>query len=140
MTPIPYLFFKDGCREAMEFYARTFGSAPPEVMSFGDLPPDEREKMPGVPGDAVMHASIKVGDGMIFASDDPSGGAKAMEGCNVHMSMPTLEKAREVFDALCEGGEVRMPLEPTFWSPGFGALTDRWGIRWMIDVEAPAPT
>ena len=138
MTPIPYLFFRTGCRDAMEFYARTFGAEPPEVMTFADMPEEAREGMPGVPDGAVMHASIKVGNGMIYASDDPTDGVAEMAGCNVHLSMPSMERAREVFGALAEGGEVRMPLEPTFWSPGFGALTDRWGIRWMIDVEAPA--
>jgi len=31
-----------------------------------------------------------------------------------------------------------MPLSPTFWSPAFGQLTDRWGTRWMVDTETPA--
>ena len=39
-----------------------------------------------------------------------------------------------VFDALAEGGEIQMPFEATFWSPGFGMLADRWGTPWMVNV------
>lgn len=39
---------------------------------------------------------------------------------------------------LADGGEVTMPFGATFWSPGFGACTDRFGVPWMVDTE-PAP-
>jgi PhnB protein len=29
-----------------------------------------------------------------------------------------------------------MPLQQTFWAAGFGAVTDRFGIRWLINCEA----
>ena len=28
-----------------------------------------------------------------------------------------------------------MPLVPMFWTPLFGTLTDRFGIRWMVMAE-----
>ena len=138
MTPIPYIFFKDSCAEALAHYASVLGAEPPQIMRFSDMPPDAREGM-DAPADSVMHAALKVGDGFIYASDDPSGETPAMAGCNVHLSFPDFEAGKAAFEALAEGGEVRMPFEPVFWSPGFGALTDRFGIRWMIDVDAPAP-
>ncbi len=31
-----------------------------------------------------------------------------------------------------------MPLDTTFWSPRFGMLTDKFGIKWMLNlIEAP---
>ena len=93
--------------------------------------------MPRVDPNLVMHAALKVGDGWIFASDDPSGETPAMAGTSVALSFPTLDKARSVFDALAKGGEVRMAFEPTFWSPGFGTLTDRYGTRWMVMADGP---
>ena len=65
----------------MEFYGTVFGTKP-EIMSFGDLPPGEGADLPPIPPDAVMHATLPIGDGMIFASDDPSGTSEAMAGCN----------------------------------------------------------
>ncbi len=47
-------------------------------------------------------------------------------------------EARRVFEALADGGEVRMPLAETFWSPMFGMCVDRFGTPWMVNAEAPA--
>ena len=135
MQPVPYLFFQNTCAEAMRFYAETFGTGKPEIMSFDSMPEDEKAKMPGVPASAVMHAALKVGDGWIYASDDPSGETPAMAGTSIALSFPTVEEAKRVFDALAGGGEVRMSFEPTFWSPGFGTLTDRYGTRWMVMAD-----
>ena len=43
--------------------------------------------------------------------------------------------ARAVFEALAEGGSVKMPLQRTFWSPAFGVIVDRFGIPWEINAE-----
>ena len=36
----PYINFAGNCREAVGLYARVFGSPEPEIMSFGEAPPD----------------------------------------------------------------------------------------------------
>jgi uncharacterized glyoxalase superfamily protein PhnB len=41
------------------------------------------------------------------------------------------------FTALADGGQVRMPLAKTFWSPRFGMVADRFGVSWMVYVAAP---
>ena len=137
MQPVPYLFFQGTCAEAMRFYASTFGSGEPEIMPFSAAPKEVLETMPGVSPNTVMHAALKVGDGWIYASDDPSGETGSMAGTSIALSFPTVEEARRVFDTLAEGGEVRMAFEPTFWSPGFGTLTDRFGTRWMVMADGP---
>lgn len=137
MQPIPYLFFTDTCAEAMRFYAKVFGAPEPEIMPFSAMPEEDRARMNGIPADAVMHAAVRVGDGWIYASDDPSGATPPMAGASVNISLPTAEEARRVFDLLADGGQVRMPLESTFWTPAFGALTDRFGTRWMVMADAP---
>ncbi|MBM9594798.1 VOC family protein [Roseitranquillus sediminis] len=137
MQPIPYLFFRGDCAEAMRFYARTFGAGEPEIMPFSAMPEEERARMPGVAPDAVMHAALKVGDGWLYASDDPSGETRPMDGSSIALSFPSESEARRAFNALADGGDVRMPFEPTFWSPGFGTLTDRHGTRWMIMADGP---
>lgn len=43
-------------------------------------------------------------------------------------------EGRHLFDALAQGGQVVMPFEATFWSPGFGMARDRFGTPWMINV------
>jgi PhnB protein len=129
MTPTPYLFFKGTCEEAIRAYATVFGSPEPQIMYARDTPEGETSGIPN----AVMHAAIKVGDGWLYASDYSK--AEPMAGSSIAVTFPTLDRSREVFDALAPGGQIEMPLEKTFWSPGFGALTDRFGTRWMVDTE-----
>jgi PhnB protein len=138
MQPIAYLFFKDQCRDAMTAYGETFGTTP-EIMSFGDMPEDVRAEMPGVAADLVMHCALPIGDGWLYGSDDPSGQTAPMDGCNISVSLPDDAETRRVFEALAKGGDVRQPLEPSFWTSLFGAFTDRFGIRWMVMTDSPAP-
>lgn len=135
MTPIPYLFFKGTCEQAMRAYAAVFRSPEPEIMRAGDAPPSESmgDGMEGDPS-AVMHSSIKLGDGWLYASDYSK--ADRMAGAAINVTMPDVAEGRRVFEALAEGGEVEMPFGPTFWDPGFGTLTDRWGTKWMVSTEA----
>ncbi len=132
MTPIPYLFFKGTCEEAVRAYAKVFRSPEPEIMFAKDAPEGETSDLPN----AVMHAALKMGDGWLYASDFSR--AVRMAGASINVTMPDVAEGRRVFEALSQGGEVEMPFGPTFWDPGFGALTDRWGTRWMISTEAGA--
>ena len=136
MKVMPYLFFNGQAREAALTYAHILNLPEPEIMSMRDGPPM------GVPEDRldwVMHCALPLGEGTLMLSDDASGDTPAMAGSNVMLSLPTEAEGRRVFDALAEGGEVRVPWAPIFWAAGFGALTDRFGIRWMVDCdEAPA--
>ena len=52
----------------------------------------------------------------------------------ISLTLPDEAAARRAFEALAEGGEVRMPLGKTFWSPCFGMLEDRFGLGWMVTI------
>jgi len=62
-----------------------------------------------------------------------------MRSCGLSLNYEDLDKARVVFEALGEGGKVTMPFDKTFWAAGFGMLTDRFGVAWMVNCETPAP-
>ena len=137
MTPTPYLFFNGTCREALTAYAEIFGGEIESLMTFADLPPGEME-IPDVRKDWVMHGALKFDGGLLMASDDIEANSGPMKGSSVHMDFPTFEAGKAAFDALAEGGEVRMPYQKTFWTPGFGTLTDRFGTQWMISTAGEA--
>lgn len=128
----PYIFFSGDCAEAFALYSSVFG-VQAEVMRHGDLPPGV-EPMEGARPEHVMHASIQIGDSYLMGSDDPTGDGGPKLGISVSYSAPDIANAQAVFAALSEGGRVDMPLEPTFWSPMFGAVVDRFGVSWMIDT------
>ena len=134
MQPVPYLFFHDTCEEAFTFYGSVFG-ATPQFMRVAGSPMEAH--LPPEAANGIMHAHLPIGSGAINGSDNlsPNPGP-AMAGCNVMISLPDVDTARAHFDRLSDGGEVRMPFEPQFWTPGFGAFTDRFGIRWMVSTDA----
>ena len=137
MTPTPYLFFSGQCAEAIEAYAEIFGGEIDQRMPASEMPPEF--PVPDDRKDWVMHSRIKIGDGFLMASDDLMGDGEAMAGSSVLLDFPTAAEGKAVFDRLADGGEVEMAWAPTFWSAGFGMLTDRFGIKWMIGCdEEPA--
>ncbi|MCP1168662.1 VOC family protein [Limimaricola litoreus] len=139
MIPIPYITFHGNCADALAEYARIFDAAPANVMTFSEAPQEMRESIPEASPQAVMHAALKIGEGWIYASDDIMGGSPEMAGCSITIDLPDVTRARAVFDALAESGQIHMEFTKTFWSEGFGTLTDRFGTRWMIGVEVPMP-
>lgn len=132
-----YIFFSGGqCRSAFTRYQEIFGGEL-QVLTNAELP-EGAEPMPGAAPDHVMHASLSLRDGLLMGSDDPTGDGGPRLGISVTFSAADEDEGRRVFDALCEGGEKQMPFEPTFWSKGFGACVDRFGVPWMVDVaESP---
>lgn len=127
----PYLFFSGDCAEAFAFYSEVFG-VEAQVMTNADVPPEDA--MPDVDPSTVMHASIGLGGSYLMGSDDPSGDGGPKAGFSVSYTAPDVEAVQRTFDALAVGGEVMMPVGPTFFSPAFGMLTDRFGVAWMVDT------
>ena len=133
---VPYLFFGGRCEEALEFYKTAIGAKvgmlmrykeSPEPMPPGSIPPGFENK--------VMHAAFTVGKTPLMASDGCEEGPK-FEGFSLSLSVLTEAEAKCAFAALSDGGKVSMPLGKTFWSPCFGMVTDRFGMGWMVTVEA----
>jgi PhnB protein len=57
------------------------------------------------------------------------------QGFNVNVNVKNTADGKRIFDALADGANVVMPFGPTFWAAGFGMLSDRFGIPWMINCE-----
>jgi PhnB protein len=132
----PYLFFDGRCEEAIEFYRKAVGAEPVMMMRFKESPepPPPDAVAPGSEN-KIMHASLRIGDTMVMASDGCAQGNPKFEGFSLSVTAGTEAEAERVFVALSEGGEVRMPLTKTFFSPRFGMLADRFGVGWMVIVE-----
>lgn len=130
----PYLFFGGNCEEAIEFYKKALGAEVEMLMRHKDNPePCEDFPIPDGFEEKVMHASFKIGDNTIMASDG-CGEASKFEGFSLSLAVMTEGEADKAFNALSEGGNVVMPLSKTFWSPKFGMVTDRFGVNWMVSV------
>ena len=140
MQIVTSLSFQGQCREAFEFYARVLGGEITAAMPYGDGPPG-METPPDI-RDWLMHCWLQVGDQALMGADMAPGWApnidKPKNGFDVTYHNADAGQAKTVFAALSEGGTVGMDFAPTFWSPGYGSLTDRFGIPWMVNV-IPGP-
>jgi PhnB protein len=132
----PYLFFDGRCEEALEFYREALGAEVEMLMRFRDSPePPPPGMVPPGSENKVMHAAFRIGDSTIMASDGNCGQQPRFDGFSLSVSAPDAAGAQRMFAALADGGEVRMPLGPTFFSPCFGMVADRFGVGWMVIVQ-----
>lgn len=129
----PYIAFKGNCREAIEFYKNALGAEVIFSQTYGESPMADMGK-----SDHIMHCSIKVGESVIMMCDDPSPeGAAAGGNISLAIGLSDPDRAKQIFDNLAGGGAVEMPLQKTFWAEAFGMVSDRFGVRWMVNCEAP---
>ena len=134
MAVQPYLFFDGRCEEAVDFYKRALGAEVSMLMRYKDSP----EQQPGMvkPGyeNKVMHATVRIGDSVVMAADDCMGNP-TFQGFSLSLTVKNEAEADRAYAALAEGGEVRLPLTKTFFSPKFGMLADRFGVGWIVHVS-----
>jgi PhnB protein len=133
MRIAPHLTFRGNCEDAFRMYERLFGGQL-VVLSYGaspaaaTVPEDWRSK--------IVHATLTLpGGNALLGADVLPEQFEAPKGFYVFVALRDEAEARRVFDALADGGSVRMPLEKTLWSPAFGVVVDRFGTPWEITVE-----
>ena len=131
----PYLFFEGRCEEAAAFYGDVLGAEVIMLMRYKDSPdPIPPGRIPPGAEDKVMHMSLRIGDSTVLASDGNCTGEPGFQGVTLSLTVADPADAERVFAALGDGGQVRMPLGRTFFSPSFGMLADRFGVGWMVYV------
>ena len=132
----PYLNFDGRCDEAIEFYRKALGAQVLMLMRFKESPekPPAGMSAPGI-DEKVMHATLKIGETLVMASDGRCTGKMSFSGINLSLNVKDAQEAQRVFAALSDGGKITMPLGKTFFSPSFGMVTDRFGVMWMVNVQ-----
>ncbi len=138
----PYLNFNGNCAEAFAFYKDLFKGTIVYQGTFGEMP--EGPPIPPEARDQIMHIHLQVGQQALLGSDafpgageGCAGGYVKPQGLWVSIGVESPDEGRRVFDALAQDGKVAMPFDKTFWSPGFGMVTDRFGTPWMVNVATP---
>lgn len=129
----PYLNFDGKTKEAMAFYKEAFGGAL-TMMTYkdGGMSQDPAE------ADKIMHAMLLADNGMtLMAADTPKGWPLTV-GTNVSISLSGEGEAelRGYWDKLSAGAMIGQPLTQAPWGDIFGMFTDKFGIRWLVNVVA----
>ncbi|KRB87396.1 VOC family protein [Noviherbaspirillum sp. Root189] len=133
----PYLFFNGQCEEALEFYRKSLEAEVTQLMRFKDSPePHTPGMLPPGSENKVMHASFRIGDTTVMASDGMCTGTSSFGGISLSIAAQDDARAEQLFAALSEGGKVTMPMSTTFFASRFGMVTDRFGVGWMVIVAS----
>jgi PhnB protein len=130
----PYLCFDGRCEEALTFYRTALGAEVTGLTRYKDSP--EPGMTPPGAENKVMHASVRIGETTVMASDGHCTGRPSFQGFSLSLTVTSDAEAERRFAALAEGGQVQMPLAKTFFSSRFGMVADRFGVSWMIYVPA----
>ena len=128
-----HLCFAGNCRAAFEFYASALGGTEMFLLAYGDspagadAPPEMRAQ--------IVHGSIHVGGIVLSGADVAPKDWKPLQGFFALLTVKGATEAERVFAALADGGDIRMPLAKTFWSPAFGVVIDKFGVPWEVSAS-----
>ena len=133
LSPHISLGFNGQCEAAFRFYEKCLNGTLAFTLTWGKSPA-AAEAPPG--WDAkIYHATLKIGDTVIYGSDMPPDRYSPPKGFSIVLEMDDPAAAERMFRALAEEGRIEMPLQETFWAVRFGALVDRFGIVWSVNCE-----
>ena len=130
---MPYLQFQGNCEEALLFYKGILNGRV-EIVSRYDNP---AMNAPDAFKNKILHAAFYFSRYQVFASDILPKNAAEIFHPNISMSLGLHDEtlAKSVFDGLSEGGKIHIPFKKQFWGDHHGNLTDRFGIRWMMNCS-----
>ena len=129
----PYINFAGRAREAFEFYHGVFGGKL-DLFAAGE----QGRPKPAEPGARIMHARLDA-DGVVIMGSDGHPSYPATVGDHIALTLSGTDAAdlSRKFDALADGGKVKMKLTEQPWGTA-GWLADRFGINWNVDIEKAA--
>lgn len=133
MSFIPYISFSGNCEEAFNFYAQVMKTKEPSFYRWKDAPSSCVNLK--IDGEKIMHACIMLGDFALMGADCPPSYYQTPQGVDINFMTKDYDEAKRIFYALSQEGEITMPFDATFYSTGFGMLTDKFSVRWMIMVD-----
>jgi PhnB protein len=127
----PYIGFRGRAREALEFYKSVFGGEL-EVMTFAEMGES------GPDAELVMHGRLETPQGFtLMAADAPDKMGLASETFVTISLSGDDPQLREFWAKLSDGGSVDVPFEKQSWGDEFGECTDKFGVRWSVDLGEP---
>ena len=134
VNTVAHINLRGDARDALEFYRSVFGGDLTAVTyrDAGDVQnPDEADQL--MWGQVTSAAGFQV-----MAYDVPSTRPWSLGEHPFFVSVRGSD-AQEIstyWDKLSPGSAVVVPLAPSRWTPLYGMLTDRFGVTWVLDVQA----
>lgn len=125
-----HIDYNGECEEAFNFYAAHLGGRIGTMLKVAESP---------VPASAtrserhVVHANISIDGVELAGADVEAHDYKRPAGFYVLLGVDSEEKVDSYFSALQTNGQVILAPQPTFWSPRYAIVIDRFGVPWKIN-------
>lgn len=132
----PHLCFDGQCRTAFAAYQQILGGTIQTMLTYGESP--MAAKVEAEWHNRILHATLQFDDMELTGVDLLPRDYRKPQGFFVTLTVEGAARANRIFSSLAEGGEVRLAFQPTFWSPGFGVVVDRFAVPWEISSVEPA--
>ncbi len=130
---IPYLNFNGNCRDAMSFYQTCLGGEL-EIQTIAESP-IAVQCSPGIQ-ENIMHSTLTQGEFQLMASDMPTpGGYRFGTNFSLNINCSSEVEINTLFQKLSADGKIIMPVRQEFWGALFGAIEDKYGIRWQFHFD-----
>ncbi len=128
-----YLLFDGACKQAMEFYKSCFGGEL-SLLTVGES--EMKNQMPPSINEKVLNARLKSKNVDISASDWLRPDRTPIQGNTacLYLTADKPEELKQAFDRLLDGATVVDHLTNKFFGT-YGALTDKFGVRWMFQAN-----
>jgi len=131
----PYITLHGKGKEAIAFYEQAISAELQSLVTYGEMPQMPNtftEEMKNL----VANARLKVGSTELYLSDAPFAGAvESGNAVTICITTDDVEHSRKIFEALAQEGQVNLPFKEEVFSPGFGDVTDKFGITFQIYTE-----
>lgn len=130
----PFLTFKGNCAEAIEHYKKAFNIECDRVLNYGSIPQNPANPM-NIPDEMknwIAQATLNFGDNFIRMSDTMQDiNCDSTEFMSIAVEC-TQEQAKNSYETLLDGGRIVIPMGPTFFSPCYFSVVDKFGVKWEI--------
>jgi PhnB protein len=126
-----YLFFPGNTDQAIAFYQKAFGGQV-TITRRGDVDPTATPEQKN----QVINALLTGGDITLRASDRENASLNPQTRVALSLIGTDDARLRALFDALAQDGTVMAKLERQFWGDTFGAVIDKYGIEWQVNIGA----
>jgi uncharacterized glyoxalase superfamily protein PhnB len=120
-----FMAYLTGTMEAVDFYCKAFNATSRNCFKASDN------------DDFYAHAEIVINDQIILAiSEKEYYNKEFLNGSNMEfwLTFDDDQSLDTAYVVLKESAEIQSPLAPCQWSKKMAALTDKYGINWLLNI------
>ncbi len=133
----PYIYFNGNCEAAFNFYKVVFRKEITYIGRYKDVPKKDRQVFQET-DEKIMHITLPIStETILMGSDNTEAYKESIAYSNFSLIIHTDNKveADRLFNELSENGQIKVPMNLTFWGSYYGICTDKFGISWKITSE-----